>query len=208
MVLMLQNNWIGEIVDVVTAFLYGDLDELIFMTIPEGLDTYLDVVFSPEDCVVLEKSIYGLVQAARQFHRKLITIMMKNMGFHKCLSDECLLFRNTEDGIVIVCVYIDNTLCVGDEKAVKKFKNEIKKHFETKEEGNMNEYVGCKVKRTTDKTIIMYQDDLIHKIEKTFGDLVRNMQVYDMPAGMGARITRSKEGLISKKEQTLYRSGV
>ena len=36
MVLTLQNNWVGEIVDVVTAFLYGDLEELIFMTIPEG----------------------------------------------------------------------------------------------------------------------------------------------------------------------------
>ena len=208
MVLMLQNNWVGEIVDVVTAFLYGDLDELIFMKIPEGLNTYSNKVFNDEDCVVLEKSIYGLVQAARQFHRKLISKMTKDMGFNKCLSDECLLFRSTEDGMVIVCVYIDDTLCVGDEKAVKKFKNEIKEHFETKEEGKMNEYVGCKVKCTNEKSIIMYQDDLIHKIEKTFGDLVSNMQVYDMPAGTGARITRSKEGLISKKEQTLYRSGV
>ena len=174
------------------------------MTIPEGLDTYLDKEFSSEDCVVLDKSIYGLVQAARQFHRKLISKMTKNMGFHKCLSDECLLFRNTEDGIVIVCIYIDDTLCAGDKTAVKKFKTEIKQHFETKEEGEMSEYVGCKVKRNDEKSMIMYQDDLIQKIEKTFGELVKNMQVYDMPAGTGARIIRSKEGLITKKEQTLY----
>ena len=64
----------------------------------------------------------------------------------------------------------------------------------------MSEYVGCKVKRTSDKTLIMYQDDLIKKMEKTFADLVKHMQIYDMPAGRGMRITRSKEGLITEKE--------
>ena len=54
----------------------------------------------------------------------------------------------------------------------------------------------------------MYQDNLLQKIEKTFGELVKNMQTYDMPAGTGMRVMRSKEGLVSKKEQTIYRSGV
>ena len=89
MVLMIQNNWISEIVDVVTAFLYGGLDEIIFMTIPEGLNQYLETTFEPDDCVILEKSIYRLVQAARQFHCKLIGKMTKDMGFSKCLGDEC-----------------------------------------------------------------------------------------------------------------------
>ena len=178
------------------------------MTIPEGLNQYLETIFEPDDCVVLEKAIYGLVQAARQFHRKLIGKMTRDMGFSKCLGDECLLYKNSDEGIVIVCIYIDDTLCVGDKKAVNQFKIDLRKHFETKEEGTMSEYVGCKVKRTNDKSLIMYQDDLIKKMEKTFGDLVKHMQIYDMPAGTGMRITRSKEGLISEKEQTLYRSGV
>ena len=72
----------------------------------------------------------------------------------------------------------------------------------------MSEYVGFKVKRTSDKALIMYQDDLIKKMEKIFTDLVKHMQIYDMPAGTGMRITRSKEGLIIEKEQTLYRSAV
>ena len=208
MVLTIQNNWVSEIVDVVTAFLYGDLDELIFMTIPEGLDKYQGANFEMDDCVVLEKSIYGLVQAARQFHRKLIDKMTKDMGFSKCLGDECLLFKESAEGVVIVCIYIDDTLCVGDEMAVNRFKTDIKKHFETKEEGAMSEYVGCKVRRTGEKSLIMYQDDLIKKMEKTFNELVKHMQIYDMPAGTGMRVTRSKEGLITKTEQTLYRSGV
>ena len=61
-----------EIVDVATAFLYGDLVETIYMTIWEGLDRHVDQVFEDDDCVILDKSIYGLVQAARQFHKKLL----------------------------------------------------------------------------------------------------------------------------------------
>ena len=35
----------------------------------------------------------------------------------------------------------------------------------------MKEYVGCKVKKTGKKSLIIYQDDLINKIEKNFGEL-------------------------------------
>ena len=38
MVLMLSNNWYGEIIDVETAFLYGELQEEIYMMIPSGFN--------------------------------------------------------------------------------------------------------------------------------------------------------------------------
>ena len=38
---MTTNEWIGEIIDVETAFLYGDLEEEIYMTIPKGFEEYL-----------------------------------------------------------------------------------------------------------------------------------------------------------------------
>ena len=74
-----------------------------------------------------------------------------------------------------MCIYIDNTLCVGDEIAVNQFKIDIQKHFETKEEGTMSEYVGYKVKRMKEKALIMYQNDLIRKMEKTFSEMVKHM---------------------------------
>jgi hypothetical protein len=55
---------------VVTAFLYGDLDEIIYMNFPDGYSDFLQetyhMVKSPTDhCLLLEKALYGLVQAAR-----------------------------------------------------------------------------------------------------------------------------------------------
>ena len=91
MVLALMNNWEMEVVDIETAFLYGILDEEIFMKIPEGLDIYKGCDFDEDECLVLDKAIYGLVQAARQFHKRLTKAMEEDMGFDKCLADECLL---------------------------------------------------------------------------------------------------------------------
>ena len=98
------------------------------------------------------------------------------MGFDKCLADECLLKKETKRGTIIVCVYIDDTLYVGDQGAINEFKQEISLYFAIKEEGEMKEYVGCKVERRGRDNLIMFQDDLINKIEKIFGDKVKNMQ--------------------------------
>jgi hypothetical protein len=51
------------LVDVETAFLYGDLEEEIYMEMPKGYEMEHEV--GPQDVCALEKSIYGLVQAAK-----------------------------------------------------------------------------------------------------------------------------------------------
>ena len=49
------------------------------------------------------------------------------MNFEKCLADGCLLKRENKYGILIVCVYADDTMCIGTRKAIDKFKNELLK---------------------------------------------------------------------------------
>jgi len=44
------------LIDVDTAFLYGDLEEEIYMDIPEGLTGFKD------ECLLLLKAFFGLVQ--------------------------------------------------------------------------------------------------------------------------------------------------
>jgi Reverse transcriptase (RNA-dependent DNA polymerase) len=58
--------------DIETAFLYGLLDEELWMTIPEGYTKYLKakhnkIIDSNTHCLKLKRAIYGLVQAARQW---------------------------------------------------------------------------------------------------------------------------------------------
>ena len=65
MTLLVSNNWEADIVDIETAFLYGDLEEKIYIKVPEGLEKYLDTMFGPDHYFLLIKDMYGLVQAAR-----------------------------------------------------------------------------------------------------------------------------------------------
>ncbi len=79
LVVALMKEWKMKVVDIETTFLYGVLDEEIFIKIPEGLDAYLEYTFENDECLILDKAIYGLVPAARQFHKKPTNVMETEM---------------------------------------------------------------------------------------------------------------------------------
>jgi Reverse transcriptase (RNA-dependent DNA polymerase) len=83
----------GLIFDVETAFLNGDLKEKIYVDCPEEMEHESD------ECLLLTKSIYGLVQAARQYFKRFEAIL-KGIGFKQCGSDPCLFMRTNELGLV------------------------------------------------------------------------------------------------------------
>lgn len=60
--------------DVKTAFLYGDLNEEVFMELPDEYRASQDLVCK------LRKSIYGLKQAPLQWYRKISSSLLR-MGF-------------------------------------------------------------------------------------------------------------------------------
>ena len=93
----------GKIIDVETAFLYGDLEEEIYMEIPSGMEADAD------ECVILEKTIYGLVQSARQFYKKMIEAL-KTCGFSGGQMDPCLWIKMGPLGIVMIAIYVDDCL--------------------------------------------------------------------------------------------------
>lgn len=85
LVYMLMNNLETEQFDVVAAFLYGELEEEIYMSMPKGYTKYLNEKginkYNEKDhCLKLHKSIYGLVQAARQWW-KCFKNVLENIGF-------------------------------------------------------------------------------------------------------------------------------
>ena len=102
------------VIDVDTAFLYGDLDEEIYMDLPEGLPG------EANECLLLLKALYGLVQGARQWWKKFIEIL-KKIGFTGGYADPCLMVRRSANGFIFVSVYVDDNLCIGHRAALKEF---------------------------------------------------------------------------------------
>ena len=58
-----------------TAFFYWEVKEEIYMECPQGTSN-----IRKYDCIILNKCIYCLAQAAKHYYKKAIKIL-KNLGF-------------------------------------------------------------------------------------------------------------------------------
>ena len=149
--------------DVKTAFLNGDLEEEIYMEQPEGC-----VVLGQERKVCrLVKSLYGLKQAPKKWHEKFDSVMMNN-GFKINECDKCVYVKNTENGYVILCLYVDDMLIVGSNaRMVKSTKDILNSRFDMKDMGPANVILEIKITRTTNG-LILDQSHYVDKILENF----------------------------------------
>lgn len=99
--LAVKNNFRIHQMDAVTAFLQGDLEEEIFMMQPEHFDDGTSKVCK------LNRSIYGLKQAGRQWNFKL-DAALKKFGLIKSQTDPCIYY--TKDKRLIIAIYVDDFL--------------------------------------------------------------------------------------------------
>ena len=93
---MMVNNYSSLMFDVEVAFLHGVLKEQIFMDCPKGMDS------DPDECLLLIKTIYGLVQSSRQYFKTFKSTLIDKMGFEDCPCDPCL-FKKKEKKWYMLC---------------------------------------------------------------------------------------------------------
>jgi len=105
-IVMLMWNLDAIIINVESAFLYDNLDDKIYMNLPDRMTGFED------ECLLLLKAIYRLVQAARQWHKKLIDVL-KKIGFKGGIADPCLMMQQNELGVKKLSIYMDDNFCMG-----------------------------------------------------------------------------------------------
>ena len=113
---------------------------------PEGF-----IVPSQEKKVCgLVKSLYGLKQAPKQWHEKFDNAMMSN-GFRINECDKCVYFKDTANGYVIVCLYVDDMLIIGSNNdIIKATKRMLTSEFDMKDLGVADMIIGMKISRKSD----------------------------------------------------------
>ncbi|KAI7159413.1 hypothetical protein KC324_g13609 [Hortaea werneckii] len=124
-------------IDVNNAFTESTLVEDIFMKPPPGVST------PPGMVLQLQKSLYGLKQAARDWNQ-LCGSQLREMGFVSAESDPCLFVK---PGLMLL-VYVDDITVAGkDLAAIQAFKQEFGSVFKIKDLGEVSKLLGLGISR-------------------------------------------------------------
>ncbi|GKB74092.1 ribonuclease H-like domain-containing protein, partial [Tanacetum coccineum] len=140
--IVVSMSWHVFQLDVNNAFLYGDLEETVYMKPPEG--------YFPSDNKVcmLKKSLYGLKQAPRQWNANLTSTLIEN-GFSQSKYDYSLYTKYDKGVFLALLVYVDDIIITGNSVSkIKKFKVYLKSKSMIKDLGKLKYFFGIEVVNT------------------------------------------------------------
>jgi len=144
-------------VDITSAFTNGDLDEEIYMKQPEGFH-----IGGPNKVCRLRKSLYGLKQSARQWNKKLHSVLTE-LGFKRIESDCSVYIYSNGEVRIIVSIYIDDiTLPSKSSAAIDKYVQLLSQHFKCRDLGATRFLLGIAVERDRPtRTLKLHQRQFI-----------------------------------------------
>lgn len=154
-------NLVVQQYDVKSAFLNGTLNEEIYMKPPPG-SSLTDKVLK------LNKSLYGLKQAARVWNQTLHKTMTDE-GFVQSKHDECLYSFKSDKNVCYAIVHVDDMIFASNSLSLIDTKIKcIQKSFELKCLGNVKNYLGIEVTRDQNGIFAISQSNYILKIASEF----------------------------------------
>ncbi|GJU63544.1 putative ribonuclease H-like domain-containing protein [Tanacetum coccineum] len=149
--------------DVKSAFLYGTIEEEVYVTQPPGFKD----PDHPDKVYKVVKALYGLHQAPRAWYETLANYLLSN-GFKRGKIDQTLFIKKQKGDILLVQIYVDDIifgstnkeLCTGFEKLMKD-------KFQMSSMGELTFFLGLQVQQKEDG-IFISQDKYVAKILKKF----------------------------------------
>ncbi|GJP81071.1 hypothetical protein CLOP_g11251 [Closterium sp. NIES-67] len=115
--------------DIVTAFLYGIVEEEVYMVQPPGYEDGTGRVCK------LNKAIYGLKQAPRCWYNRLASAL-EGIGFRASACDESLFLMGEGESLVLLLVYVDDILLFSSsDKEIDGVQQKLTEQFKCKSLG-------------------------------------------------------------------------
>ncbi|GKA68245.1 putative ribonuclease H-like domain-containing protein [Tanacetum coccineum] len=183
--------------DVKSAFLYGTIDEEVYVMQPPGFE---DPEF-PDKVYRVEKAMYGLHQAPRAWYGTLSKYLLAN-GFQRGTIDQTLFIRKHKGEFLLVQVYVDDIIFgSSNPKLCKEFEDLMHDKFKMSVMGELTFFLGLQVLQKNDG-IFISQDKYVGDILKKF----RYTDVRTTKTPMDKENPWGKDGPGKDVDLHLYRS--
>ncbi|KAJ3622463.1 hypothetical protein MTP99_002971 [Tenebrio molitor] len=147
--------------DVKTAFLYGNIDEILYMQQPDG---YQD---GTKRVCKLNRSLYGLKQASRCWNQR-FTSVLSRLGLHPTNADACVFTNGDPKNQLILAIHIDDGLIAASRQSeIDKLLQELHQEFEITS-NPVGTYLGLQIKRMDDGSIFLHQKVYAENVVQRF----------------------------------------
>ncbi|XP_019241811.1 PREDICTED: uncharacterized protein LOC109221824 [Nicotiana attenuata] len=135
--------------------------EEVYMKVPQGM-----VVTSSDLVCKLNKSLYGLKQASRQWYAKL-SDALHSKGFQHSKNDYSLFFKHTTAGSVYLGVYVDDIALTGNDiEGILYLKQFLDAQFKIKDLGSLHYFLGLEVMYVSDGILVNQRKFALELVEE------------------------------------------
>jgi hypothetical protein len=155
-------NWFINQLDISNAFLYGFIEEEVFMEQPKGFE---DPHFSDHVCR-LHKSLYGLKQASRAWFMRPSQVLTE-LGLSSSAVDTSLFLFHQDSIQVFVLIYVDAIIATSSSSsAISGLINHLQCDFAIKDLGPLSYFLSIQVTRGNEDLFLSqtkYVTDLLRR---------------------------------------------
>lgn len=182
--LSLVAKWDHELAqfDVPTAFLNAEVDEDIYMELPEGFQ-------KPGMVCKLQKSLYGLKQAPRNWDKLVHTFITSDMKFKATVSDPSLYVKRSRTGrLMMIYRFVDDmqgSFHLDDTDEFQQSVKLLQERFQIKQLQTATWMLGMRITRDRKaRTITLDQELYVTKALEKFG--LQECRIVSSPEVIGA----------------------
>ena len=129
--------------DVKQAFFQAHLDEAVYMRLPAGCGDMRGEV------VLLQRGVYGLRQAGRQWSLRLSRVLLQKIGMEQSKADPCVFRKVVDEEVtLIVCVHVDDlAVTAKSEDTFDALYAQLNEEFPVSDISDRSRYLGCAFER-------------------------------------------------------------